>query len=865
MKRSLVFVAMVGVLLATANADAALTIDCKKRAASKAASLYGFASKQYRNCSKSLAAGGTCSAGTRDAKVAGKLAKAQVAILKKCTDADATSQGFANADALVVSIAGAANGEGRQVADSLYGRQASALDSQTRACALKIASEVERTGKKTIKDLIVCGSTPSCVTALNDDWQVAELRASGECSPAALTTLVGGDLSGHFQAMRDDAERAASAVSPSFNPVVSVLNPAPSQIVTPPGIPFDLDVEGFVASLPHAGYVASFEIDGEEATFDEVDEDFERTVEVDDPGGVNFSIFLKARTTLGTVATTANVNLNLGNLAPDVVITSPASGTITSGSSVTISGQVVGDLAEADVLLVAGQVTSFNPSTGAFSRSVSLTSEPVQILEAEVQSIGLGTENTDSIVVLKGTAWPLNLRVPNANFNRLNDSGFNDVEGIIQAQLDSAFAPSEFIGDEAAGGTICEFSTGTKTVNAEGAGANTAEARISINNFHVKVCNIDTPLGDCDGTYNASNVTITAQGDLEGTFVGPDQQLGITVNNTGVIYTGASGDLSGGFFCDFIGAFFADVEGDFEDALTDAFTEELPPAINAALGGIDISGPIGTALDVDIDALYTSVPEDAQGVTFILSSNVTALDPVPDAPNITHTLLPASAGNPVLGPNVPSTSTSYDLGFCLSDGFINRAMSAFMLQGMFNQSLTQIPINGTPVSLNTGLISAIMDFDPAWQNDCAGCPATLVLKPTSAAVARAPQSGEDGTVTLIVPNYQIDVVADDSGTPISLLKALVTFELPIRLNASGSSITPEVGELVVENIKVTDNPIGANETIFQTRAAQLFPLAAEALGGLFAEITLPEFQGLTVTGVGSDYNVSCTAIYMRLS
>lgn len=865
MKRSIVFVAMLGVLLATSSAHAALSFDCKKRAASKAASLYGFASKQYRNCSKSLASGGTCSAGTRDAKVAGKLAKSQVAILKKCSDSDATSQGFANADALVVSIAGAANGEGRQVADSVYGREATALDPTTRACALKIASEVERAGKKTIKDLIVCGSTPVCITSLDGDWQVAELRAAGDCSPAALATLVGGNLSAHFQEMRDDAERAAGAVRPSFNPVVSVLNPAPSQIVTPPGIPFDLPVEGFVASLPHAGYVASFEIDGEEADFDEVEEDFQRTVEVDDPGGVNFSVFMKARTTLGTVATTANVNLNLGNLAPDVVITSPASGTITSGSSITISGQVVGDLAEADVLLVGGQVTSFNPTTGSFSRSVSLTSEPVQILEAEVQSIGLGTENTDSVVVLKGTAWPLGLRVPNANFNRLNDSGFADVSGIIAGQLDSAFAPSEFIGDEAAGGTICEFSTGTKSVQAEGAGANTAQARISINNFHVKVCNIDTPLGDCDGTYNASNVTITAQGNLEGVFVGPEQQLGITINNTGVIYTGASGDLSGGFFCDFIGAFFADVEGDFEDALTEAFTDELPPAINEALGGINISGPIGSALDVDIDALYTSVPEDGQGVTFILSSNVTALDPVPDAPNITHTLLPASAGNPVLGPTIPSTSTSYDLGFCLSDGFINRAMSAFMLQGMFNQSLTSVVLNNATIPLDTGIVGVIMDFDPAYQAACTSCDVTLVLKPTSAAVARAPQSGEDGTVTLIVPNYQIDVVADDNGTPVSLLKALVTFELPIRLNASGASITPEIGELVVENIKVTDNPIGANEGVFQVKAAGLFPLAAEALGGLFSEITLPSFQGLTVTGVGSDYNVSCTAIYMRLS
>jgi hypothetical protein len=865
MKRSLAFVAVLAVSFTVVDAHAAVSPDCRKRAASKASALYNFVAKQFRTCAKNAAAGGSCSSSIRDARVAGKLAKTQVALLKKCTDSDGTGQGFPNGDALVVSVAGAANGEARQISDSVYGRVPSTLSAELRDCAAKITAEVALAGKKTVKDMITCGTAPLCSASLDTLWQVAEARASAECTVSALAALVGGDLSAHMQEMRDGAERAAGALAPSFNPVVSVLDPAPGEIVNPPGIPFPLDVSAFVASFPHAGYINSFEIDGEEATFDETNEDFERTVEVDEPGGANLAIFLKARTTLGTVSTTANVNLNLGSLAPDVVITSPSSGTITNGSSVTVSGQVIGDLSEADILLVGGVATSFNPTTGAFSRSVPLTSDPVQFLEAEVQSIGLGTENTDSIVVLKGTAWPLGLRVPNANFNRLNDSGFNDVESIIQATLDGAFAPSEFIGDEAAGGTICEFSTGTKTVQAEGAGANTAQAQISINTFHVKVCDIDTPLGDCDGTFNANNVTVTAQGNLEGVFVGPEQQLGITINNTSVIYTGTSGGLSGGFFCDFVDAFFVDVEAEFEEALTEAFSDELPPAINEALGGINISGSIGPSLDVDIDALYTSVPEDSQGVTFILDSNITALAPVPDAPVITHTLVPSSPGNPVLGPTIPSSGLTYDLGFCLSDGFVNRAMAAFMRQGMFNQSLTAVPVGGTPITLTTGLVGVIAGNDPAYQADCFNCPVTLVLKPTSAAVARAPEGGEGGTVTLIVPNYRVDVVADDAGTPRTQLTALVTFTLPITLSASGTTINVTTGTLAVNNVKVTNNPIGANEAAFVTAAGNLFPLAAGALGDLFEEITLPSFQGLTVTGRGADYNVSCAAIYMTLS
>jgi hypothetical protein len=109
------------------------------------------------------------------------------------------------------------------------------------------------------------------------------------------------------------------------------------------------------------------------------------------------------------------------------------------------------------------------------------------------------------------------------------------------------------------------------------------------------------------------------------------------------------------------------------------------------------------------------------------------------------------------------------------------------------------------------------------------------------------------------------VVADDAGTPRTQLTALVTFTLPITLNASGTTIGVATGALTVNNVKVTNNPIGANEALFAAGAEALFPLAAGALGDLFTEIGLPTFQGLTVTGRGSDYNVSCAAIYMNLS
>ena len=202
---------------------------------------------------------------------------------------------------------------------------------------------------------------------------------------------------------------------------------------------------------------------------------------------------------------------------------------------------------------------------------------------------------------------------------------------------------------------------------------------------------------------------------------------------------------------------------------------------------------------------------------------------------------------PVLGPTVPGTSTTYDFGLCMTDGFVNRAVAAFMQQGRFNQSIDKVP--GTTVSLVTSLLN-IATGDHAYGDDCPGCAATLVLKPTAAAVARAPQAGEDGTVTLIVPNYRLDVVVDDAGTPRTQLSALVTFTLPITLSASGTSIAPSAGTLVVDNIRVINNRIGADEAKFADVAAGLFPDAAATLAGVFGSIEPRALRGPEPDGAG---------------
>lgn len=844
--------------------------DCRRTTAGKAASMYSATSRDFEKCSKTLADGAPCSRPLRDATVQTRLAATQTALLKACTDTDAAGFGFGSNDSMVARVAGFAAGEGRQTTDAVFGREPGTMPDEQLKCASRIAKQGAVAGKKMIKRLIKCGTTCTATDtqAVDDAWTKAENSITKRCSPADIATLVG-DLGTHLDNMRAGAQRVVNALTPGTNPGITVVSPAAGTLISPPSLPAVVPVTATVANVPHAGHVISVEVDDEEATYNSATGHFDRSLSVANPQQTLFTIPLRARTYISNVVGATNVRFNLGNLAPDVVIQSPVTGTITNAGSTTVSGVVIGDLTKASVLLVNGNVTSFNPTTGAFSTSVSLGSPAVQVVEAKVQSFGLGTEKRDTIIILKGTAWPLTSRVPDGNANRMNNTGLGAVRNLIMGELQSQL---NLVGQEVNGGTITQFSYGTIGVNIAAIGTNSALLQLNLPNLSMRVEGVDSGfLGiTCDLNYTAQLVSISYNANIEPAAPDGDALTALT-NSISTGFTNDNAELTGGLgFCNLAGL-LVDVKAQLQDAFEDQIAASLPGGLNQALAGIDIAGPIGSALNVLIDSRYNSVPEDSDGITFKVDSNVIALAPAPDAPPITQTLLPASAGPPVLGPNIPGTSTPYDLAFCLSDGFINRFMSAFMLTGAFNQNLTELPDpqGGPAVPLSTSLVSLLF-ADPAYFNACSnpspdGCPVTLQLRPTVAAVARPPQPGEAGDIVLIVPNYQLDAVGDNGGTPVPLVSASLTFEFPVRLGAAGDRISPSVGALTVSNLKITDNPIGADADSFAAGVLALFPQAASSLGALFAEVPLPPFQGTQIYGIGSGYNVSCSGLYLSFT
>jgi hypothetical protein len=324
----LLAVGAVGVVLLSATDASA---DCRSKAASKAASVYSSAATAFRRCSDAVAKSGFCTTSLRDAKVQTKLAATQTALLRACTDATAAFFGFGTNDALATRVAGVATGEGRQVIDSLYGRDPVPLSQSTYKCASMIAKQSASAGKKLISTLMKCGTVCSAADQAKVDqaFTRAKDRINARCSAADIAFLVT-DLDTHLDTIRAGAQRVVNSLSPGPNPLASVVSPLPGTIITPPSLPAQIPVVASVASVPHAGYVISVDVNGAASTYNSNTERFEHTVQVNTPNQANYPIFLKARTYLGVFTNSTNVKFNLGNLAPDVVITGPTSGTITN-------------------------------------------------------------------------------------------------------------------------------------------------------------------------------------------------------------------------------------------------------------------------------------------------------------------------------------------------------------------------------------------------------------------------------------------------------------------------------------------------------------------------------------------------------
>src|SRR6185436_12354267 len=94
-------------------------------------------------------------------------------------------------------------------------------------------------------------------------------------------------------------------------------------------------------------------------------------------------------------------------------------------------------------------------------------------------------------------------------------------------------------------------------------------------------------------------------------------------------------------------------------------------AIESSLAGVDIAGPVGSGLGVDLDAPFTSIVEDPVGITFAANVAATVASPHPDAPVLTASYH-VNEAFPTFSATTPVQHLPYGLGLAISTSGFNQ-------------------------------------------------------------------------------------------------------------------------------------------------------------------------------------------------
>ena len=573
----------------------------------------------------------------------------------------------------------------------------------------------------------------------------------------------------------------------------------------------------------------------------------------------------------------------------DVVINSPTHGSFTTQTSRTVTGQVVNLPPAQAQLTINGASVSIAPN-GSFTTTVPISAAAVMNpIRATVVDTTNSARAHDRVVVIYGESVADGDLSPASVALRLNDTGLDDVEPLVadlagdgldlaallpvgtvlinnQCFVNSPFGclgratvrvappPPSIAGFGLAMDSKIDFVEGNITVN-------DIDVNINIDGSGVVPdcsLNIHANAGHLNGDYalqplpgDPSTVDVNQVGPLDVTF--DEFQDTFT---SGLCDTPVIGDI--------IQAFLPDIEDLTVDAMTDflsdpdgAGPQDSPTAgaIETALAGISITGPVGEGLGVMLDAPLFDIDEDNAGITLGSDSSFTTevgsgpgqCIPPMGAPNLTRSLSPLEMF-PSFGANAPVSNLPYDLAIAISSAGFNQLLKAQTECGLLVSSINTLDLGTGPIPLNAGLLSLIA---PQFAQFPAATPFRIDIRPTLAPVVTGNPGPAGELAELKIAQVLATIVRDDGSNQIALIGAF-DVKLGLELDFAGGELgvtlsPPATGDIT---IAVIHNPLGVAEgpletTILPPLVGGLLPSLAGGLAGF----PIPSFLDLNLEGV----------------
>ncbi|MEB2283865.1 MAG: DUF4215 domain-containing protein [Myxococcales bacterium] len=587
-----------------------------------------------------------------------------------------------------------------------------------------------------------------------------------------------------------------------------------------------------------------------------------------------------------------------------ITITSPTHGIFTTASTVTVTG-VVHDLPPAQASLAVNGSPVTVAQDGSFSTSVALSATNVfNPIRARVVDTANGSAANARVVVIRGASIADGANSPSSIGLRITDSGLDTVEPLMAQLAGSgldlgALVPvgTVLINNECfADSFLGCLGRATVTINnpppsfqsfAFNADSMTNFVRtvIRVNDIRVNVYLSGTGVvPSCDIAIHANQATFTGDytmspmaGDPSNIDVNQQGDLGVSFTAFTTSYGGTC-DLP--IVGSIIQAFLPDLESLTVNAMKNYLSDPdgagpqdgpIGNAIEDALAGIQIAGPVGDALSVNFESPLNAVNEDVNGITLISDGKFTSsvgsgpgqCQPPVGAPNLTASLA-VNEGTPSFPPaNTPIGNTPYGLAIGVSTEAFNQLLKAQTECGLLVTSITTLDLGTGDVPLTADVLALIMPEFAIYP------PSTLFridVRPTLAPIVLAQPGPSNELTTLKLAQLLVSIVKND-GSGVEVLRGAVDAKLGMNFAFANGGLefnlsTPATSDITVAVLK---NPLGVNEAALEQDV--LPPLIATlipSLAGGLGSFPLPQFFGLDLSGLEVTRAGEFLDLYVRL-
>ncbi len=558
--------------------------------------------------------------------------------------------------------------------------------------------------------------------------------------------------------------------------------------------------------------------------------------------------------------------------APGLAILSPATGTFTSASTVDVTIQVErsgGTRLTVNGVLVTGY-------TGYDTIVVSVPVDPVAIFNPIVVELTKGNVTLRERVTVIAVDDVATSFVPDGGISpqsvgmRIANTGLQQITPVIESLSTDALDISALITDQnpIAQGTMSgiSYTANAVEVGFSGFSMNAASATdqidldVGITDFFVEIDLELGFLGSCTLEITSNSTDISGGYDLEPLASDPTLVDVNLVTPISVALGGFSSQFVSGV-CDniIIGDIINLIIGpsQLQQLMQDGFEQNLgdpdgagpldsplAAAIQDALAGISIAGPLGTTLGGTFDAPIDSIDEDAAGLTLVVDAAITQSTFDPEAPD-----LPGSLGLaetfPSFGATTPVGGLPYGLAFGISSTAMNQLIKAQVEGGLLVTDLTEIDLGGLILPLTVQTTSLFVP--ELLQEYPSGDAMEIRLRPQIAPVFTGAPGASGELAELALSALLVQIVHVPSGdVPIELE---VDVSLGVDLSLADGGLSFLVGVPGGIGVTVVTNEVGTNEANLIGTMQTVFPLLADTLGSALGSFPFPTLLGLDVATV----------------